>query len=90
MKPDFYIWGNEHCKKCKEVKSALSAKNIPYKAMEFTTEAMYALWNNGEKARATDLYGMAQFQDNNLPIIEKNNISITWEEFDQFIANYSV
>jgi hypothetical protein len=81
------FWGAEKCKRCADMKAKASALNIPSTSALYTEEAMRALWNQGEKARANDLYGMAQWQNNELPIIEQNGIAITWDEFNEVLSN---
>ena len=84
------FWGTPTCKRCVDMKTKATAYNIPCESAVYSEDAMRALWNQGEKARANDLYGMAQWQNSELPIIEHEGVAITWDEFEEVLAKFKV
>ena len=76
----YTVWGNAHCKKCKEVKLILADKGVPYEEKELSDDILYPLWREGFRDLVTELYGMLQWQDRELPVITKDDKAITWDE----------
>lgn len=82
----YTIWGNPHCKKCKEIKQLLDDKQIPYKEETLTEDSLYPLWREGFRDLVTDIYCMLQWQERELPVITRDDKAVTWQELSLALA----